>query len=149
MVHGISRRALTGAVAARLDPAALKLSRLYRGEVTDPAVLDDGSGRVKPYAVVWPSPGTPSLDADDAADTITSLDWLVQVTVAAGRQEDALAAVDRVDVRLLGWAPVIDGIACSRLRPPTGYDPGSMRLDVDKNPPRHYLPLLYRLTATR
>lgn len=150
---GISRRALTQAVADRLedpDLPSLKLSVVYRGEVdSKPPVIDDGSGRVQPYAVVWPSAGTPARDGRELADTYSNLDWLVQVTVAAGRQEDALAALDRVWDRLVGWAPELEGVACSPLEPQLGYDPGPMRRDDDKTPPRHYTPLLLALTATR
>lgn len=150
---GISRRALTGAVKVRLDGVA-DLT-VYRGEVpAKPPVIqtddeDDDSLRVAPYAVLYPSPGTPSPAGQEYAETYTSLDWLIQVTVAAGYSEDAEAAVDRVDNQLLGWAPTIASIACDALRPPLGFDPGPMRRSDEVEPPRFYLPLQYVLTATR
>lgn len=151
-MQGISRRALTNSVQSRLTVARLTV---YRGEVKPkPPVIqtdgaDDPSGRVGPYAVIYPSPGTPSPAGQDYADSYTSLDWLVQITVAAGWGEDLDEAVDLVDGRLLGWAPEIDGIACDGLRPPLGFDPGPARRDESVEPPRHWLPLQYVLTATR
>lgn len=149
---GISRVTLTHAVDTRLTGITY-LSAVYPGEVPDKPTIAGGNdpdpdGRVAPYAVVYPSPGARSTDARDAADTDRSLDWLVQVTVAAGYRDDLLAALDDVTAALDGWAPVIDGISCNALRAPAGYDPGPVRRDDDVDPPRFYVPLQYRLTAT-
>lgn len=150
---GIARLPLLFAFAARLD--AIGGLGVYRAEVpgkppvkvTDSA--PDASGRVAPYVVIYPSPGTPTRGGHDLADSHEDLDWLVQLIVAAGYLEDLLHAVDRIDAQLHMWAPTISGISCNGLRPPPGYDPGPSRRNDAVDPPRHWLPLQYRLTATR
>lgn len=146
-----SRRLLGRAVYDRLAGDWLAV---YFGEVADevPVLSKDGepdpSGRVVAYAVVHPTAGNPNDDTD-LGDSSIDLDWGVQVTVAAGFTDDALAAVDFVHTRLHRWRPAdLDGFHTDGLVPPPGYDPGPLRRDRDTTPHRLWLPLQYRLTAT-
>lgn len=150
----ISRLALATATMQRLTDTVGHATGYY-GEIgqglpgtTVPAKPPaDPDGRVHPYYVLYPSPGTPSGD-DDLGDTHEDLDWLIQVTAAAGHLHDLVALIDRIDAALYRWRPVVDGIACTGLKPPPGFDPGTARRDTDVTPPRMYLPLQYRTLAT-
>ncbi|MCZ4497892.1 MAG: hypothetical protein JWQ74_445 [Marmoricola sp.] len=150
---GISRKALLDQTHARL--AGVSGLSVYNGEIPgSPPVkmtggVADPSGRVAPYVVLWPSPGTPTREGRDLADTHQDLDWLIQLHVVAGYLEDLIFAVDQVDARLHNWAPTIDDVGFNGLRPPAGYDPGPSRRNDSVDPPRHWQPLQYRLTATR
>lgn len=150
---GISRRALSTAVMTRL--ATVTNATGYYGEVGQglpgatvpekpPA---DADGRVKAYYVLYPSPGTPSPD-QDLGDTHEDLDWLIQVTAAAGYLQDLLALIDRIDAALYRWAPVVAGIQCTGLKPPLGFNPGGIQRDRDFTPNRLWTPLQYRTLAT-
>lgn len=142
----IDRRALAAAVKARLD--TVTNATHWLGEPTDPLPTIAGSdGRVQPYTILWAGAGTPTLE-QDAADTAVDLDWLIQVTCAGGYVDDVLALVTRVDAALYRWAPTVDGLVCGPLRPPTGFDPGPVRLDRDVTPHRPFVPLQYRSTIT-
>ena len=150
---GISRKALLDALEARLS--GYSWLTVYPGEVTSPPPIlgaadgtPDPYGRVSTYAVLFPSPGTPNSDAD-LADAHQDLDWTVQISVVSGYLPDLLYGIDQMDGLLHMWAPVIDGIACDGLRPPAGYDPGPARRSDEISPPRFWVPMQYRLTATR
>ena len=56
--------------------------------------------------------------------------------------------VTRVDAAFYRWTPVIEGLSCGPFRPPLGYDPGPVRVDVTITPHRPFLPLQYRTTIT-
>ncbi len=142
----ISRHELTVAVFDRLD--TLANLTVFKAEVpSKPPVIDDASGRVGPYAVVYPTGGTPNSDVD-LGDSNDDLDWGVQVTVAAGYLEDLMYTVDQVDGLLFRWSPTLAGAHVGRLHPPLGFNSGPARRDEDVSPPRFWLPLLYQLTAT-
>jgi len=150
----ISRLTLSDAVVARLG--TLPGVTVYKGEVPDaPPVIEaggfpDAAGRVAPYVVIYGSAGTPNTSQADLGDAADDLDWGVQVTVAAGYEDDCLHTVDRVHTALYRWAPtgLGAGIVAGGLRPPVGFDPGPARIDNDVQPPRFWLPLLYRTTVT-
>lgn len=150
---GISRKALLDAVVGRLEGVS-GLS-VYPGEIPTPVpvIVTDGapdpSGRAAPYVVVYPSPGTPSRDGTDLAETHEDLEWMLQLIVAAGYLADLVWTIDQIDEALHNWSPTIDGVSCNGLRPPDGYDPGPSRRNDAAEPPRHWSPLQYRLTATR
>lgn len=130
---------LHAAVWAALD--ALTTVTAYDGDVpTKPPA--DTSGRVYPYAVLWPSPG--GSPAESAAAGNTGLDWTCQVTVAAGTTAWLLKAVDVVRAAVVGLV-VSDGDG-----PITDETPRSMTVqrDEDVTPPRMFVPLLFgALTA--
>lgn len=146
-MQGISRYLLLQAIKTRLETAVTNCE-VYLGEPTD--VPRIGSTQyVVPHAALYPSPGTPS-DEQDVADTATDLDWLFQVTLAAGFVNDLTALVTRVDDVLYRWTPAVPGLVCGPVKPPPGFDPGPLRFDRDVTPHRPYLPLQYgtRVTAT-
>ncbi|GAB2762076.1 hypothetical protein [Nocardioides pakistanensis] len=150
----ISRLALATATMQRLTDTVGHATGYY-GEIgqglpgtTVPAKPPaDPDGRVHPYYVLYPSPGTPGAE-QDLGDSHEDLDWLIQVTAAAGHLHDLVALIDRIDAALYRWRPVVDGAVAGPLKPPPGFDPGPARRDDDTVPPRHYLPLQYRLSAT-
>jgi hypothetical protein len=133
-------RLLAGAVVTALTGLTV-----YDGEV-DPAppVMSDGSNRVRPYAVVYGSSGTPHPE-DFNPGLLADLDWTVQVTVAGGYQPDTLQAVHAVRLLLQGVQLVVAGVACGPLTQVN--DPGPIRRDDDEVPPRFYMPLQYQLLA--
>lgn len=150
-MSGPSRRELARKVHDRLAGGWLLV---YFGEVPDrvPTLerngVKDPSGRVRSYAVVYPGAGTPDTDTD-LGDSADDLDWGVQITVAAGFLDDVLDAADYVHARLHRWRPTgLTGAHTDGLTPPPGFDPGPVRRDRDVTPPRFWLPLQYRLTAT-
>lgn len=149
----VSRLDLTDAVLARLSGGWVKV---YLSEVDDdgPPVLErngvqDPSGRVAAYAVLHPQAGTPNVEVD-LADSSIDLDWGCQVSVSAGFTRDLLDAVDFVHDRLYRWRPAgLTGVHTDGLIPPPGFDPGNPRTSQPSvQPPRVWLPLQYRLTAT-
>jgi hypothetical protein len=145
-VTTIDRAALTAAAKARLDtvPGATK----WLGEPHLPLpLLPNSEGRVKPYAILWPSAGTPGPE-DDLGDTVVDLDWLIQITCAGGLIADVQALVTRVDEAFYRWTPALEGLTCGPFKPPSGYDPGPVRMDVTITPNRPFLPLQYRTTIT-
>jgi hypothetical protein len=151
----ISRRVLLARTFDRLQllPGTPTVT-VYKGEVPaepPPIIVNgqpDSSGRVAPYAVLYVLGGSPNVEPD-LADSNDDLATGIQVTVAAGYEEDALHAVDRVHAHLFRWIPDLGpDVMSDRLRPPTGFDPGPVRRDDQVRPPRFYLPLLYTLTPT-
>lgn len=144
----IDRTVLNAALWDQL--ATVSGATKWAGEPTLPLPLVPGSdGRVAPYLVFWPSFGTPS-DEQNLNDTSVDVDWLIQVTCAAGTDDAVAALATRVDAALYRWVPVINGLVCGPMKPPSGYDPGPIRLDRNVNPHRPFLPLQYRsiITAT-
>lgn len=140
----IDRRLLTNTAFARLQTVTHATACL--GEPTDPLPAD-GDGYVQPYTILWPGAGTLTLE-QNIADTSVDLDWLIQITCAAGYVEDLQALVTRVDAAFMRWIPDLPGLVCGPFKPPPGYDPGPMRLDRDETPHRPFLPLQYRCTIT-
>jgi hypothetical protein len=152
----ISRRVLLNQTVTRLEalPGPGPTVTVYKGEIpAEPPVIitagnPDPSGRVAPYAVVYVLGGSPDIEPDlgDANDDLATG---IQVTVAAGYEEDALATIDRIHAHLYRWTPNLgSGVIAGRMRPPPGFDPGPVRRDDQPKPPRFWLPLLYTLTAT-
>jgi hypothetical protein len=109
-----------------------------------PPIPGDAAGRVLPYAVLYTGAGR------DTALTLggleRGLDWTFQVTVAAGYPQHCEHAVDLIR-EALATPQHIDDLVLSAVD--EDFDPGPMRLDQSVTPARHYLPLLFRLTATR
>lgn len=142
---GISRRLLRQAVYDRLKTDTLTV--WYDGQVPGKVATSDTDGHIKPYGVLYASPGTPGLE-QDLADTTEDLDWLIQVTCVGAFTADLDALLDRTHGLLYRWAPTVAGVACGRLKPPPGFDPGPQRVDDSVTPVRLYVPLQYQLTAT-
>lgn len=136
---------LHAAVLAALD--ALPTVAAYDGAVpvalTHPAHADS-TGRVYPYAVVWPSPGG-EHDERGLCGPLTGMRWTVQVTVAAGTPTWCLQAVTVVRAALVGLqlvdatvSPLVDETPRSRL----------VTRDDDTTPPRWFVPLQFGCVTT-
>ncbi len=129
-----------------LHDAALALLRevpgitVYDGDVDDrpPAFKD---GRVKPYAVLWSTPGSfPDEAASTLCDTDTGeLAWSARVTVASGHPRWTLEASGDVR-RKLSKARLLP--ASGLLREPLGYEP-VIEKDRDVKPLRWFAPLVF------
>jgi hypothetical protein len=127
----------------------------FRTEVPDhPPVLLDVDGkptdRVAPYTVLYPFPGKAGDPSQQPADwSLADLDYGFQVTCAAGFSADAEYLTDQVRALYEGWTPSVDGVVCGQFRQPVGFDPGPVqRSGPNITPPRFWVPLQYRLTAT-
>lgn len=150
----IQRRLVTNAVLARLQE--LDTATVYDAEIPGTVPLiqtnaeTDPSGRVAPYAVLYPLPGSPSGDVD-LADTHFDLDLDYQVSAVTGYRQDCEHLVDQIDALLYRWAPTVDGLECGWLRPPPGFRPGPIRpVNSERpGPARFWVPLQYRLRVTR
>lgn len=138
----VSRRTLGEQLQAKLAPIP-NLS-IYPGEVekTPPTISADDL-RVKPYIVLHPSPGYPSLDVR-LDGTHVGLTWGFQITCVSGISFDVLSIVDVVDAALDGWRPDPSMGRC-RLNP--DVDPGPVRSDIGQTPTRFWIPLLYVIHA--
>ena len=145
MASPVSRRALAGAIAARLGTVA-NLT-VYVGEVPDDPPTIPNTSRVKPYAVLFSGDGSLFDEAPLTADVTGSLVWPFQVTVAAGYHDDLLAALDAVHGVLDGWTPVLADYQFGPIGTPPGYDAGPVRRDTTVEPPRFFLPAQFLLTA--
>lgn len=150
---GISRKQLADLVELRLRNGLTNAS-VYRGEVPNkPPVIqtagaDDPSGRVAPYVVLFTGAGNPIIEASlDGSGR--ELDWSCQTNCVAGYDEDCGRVVDRVHDLLFHWSPTIDGHAVGWFEPPPGFDPGPVRPQHFPGlPPRFFLPMQWRLSAT-
>lgn len=157
----ISRRLLSQSIAPRLIEKAStgigyygRVGRALPGQQLQPAgtIPADPPAkslqdlRVKPYYVLYPSPGTPGGDEDLGATT-DALDWIFQITVAGGDIDDVLALTDRIHGALHRWTPTVTGVLCGPIGVPAGYNPGPVLLDRDVTPPRHFTPLQFHLHA--
>lgn len=156
----VARKTLGDLVIARLEGIAGL--NVYRGEIRwwddeniehrEPPVIStpagpDPSGRVAPYVVHYGGAGDPELGAT-LAGPAPNLLWSFQTTVAAGYEPDCAKTVDQVVAQLHGWRPVHEGVSFGLVHPPIGFDPGPIRRDDQKTPPRFWLPLLWQLGAT-
>lgn len=147
MTDPISRRLLAAAVDARLRAEIAGVTG-YRTEAVDVPIVANSNGRAAQYWVLTVSAGTPT-DQQDLGDSVVDLDWLIQVTAAAGDEDDVLELVQRIDAALHRWAPTVSDLVCGPLRPPPGYD-ALLQLDRSVQPHRPFVPLQYgsRNTAT-
>lgn len=127
------------AVWARLE--TVSGVNAYDGEVPARPPVDSDS-RVSSYAVLYYSPGRRYASALNGAQG--SVDGTFQVTCVGGDPTRALWCVDRVIESLTGTPVVVDGVA-RRIRVDEGSDPGTVRRDDNVAPPRHYVPLRFRL----
>lgn len=125
------------AVWAKLD--AVANINAYDGEVPNNPPLD-ADGRVHAYAVLYMSPGRLYAGALNGAQT--SLDGTHQVTCVGGDATRALWCIDKVRTGLLGSITIAGRVYTIRA---LDEDPGNVRPDLDKTPPRHYGPVLFRL----
>lgn len=137
-----SVRLLTSAVYDLLD--AHPTLAVYRSVVAPPPPVD-GDGVVKAYAVLHPFPG----DAEHLTLSAVpgQLLWGFQVTCAGGDHDYVLGCVDAVRGRLDGKTLTVAGTKAGLLQPPLGFNPPAPKPDMDAQPPRLAVPLLYQVLA--
>lgn len=136
----------TGQPSAReLHQAALTLLRTtsvttYDGQVPDDVPIN-AAGQVKPYAVLWPSPGSfPSYEASPLSEQDAGeLAWTCRVTVAAGDPWWVLDAAAGIR-SLLSRARLVP--RAGLLKEPEGYMP-QVQKDPDSKPVRWFVPLVF------
>lgn len=116
---------------------------LFRGRVHNPPL--DPSGVVHAYAVLYETPGRHS--GSRAGSTRDRFDGLFQVTCAAGDNTDgALWCADQVKARLTGTLLTVPGrTKKARIVEDESNAARSVIVDEDVDPPRFYLPLLFRI----
>lgn len=142
----VDRNPLADAVEARLR-AQVTGAHGFVGEPSKIPIKPGSDDRPEPYWVLHPWAGTPTGE-DDLADTAVDLAWGFQLNVAGDSVYDVLGLLGKVDAALYRWTPVVEGLVCGRLKPPTGFDPGNPRRDDTEKPHRFWLPLQYRTTVT-
>jgi len=138
------RRLVHKAVLARLQ--TLAGVTVYDGEVPSaPPTIDDGSGRVKPYLVLYAGVGSRPGDPD-LAECSSDAEPSFQTTCVAGYPADLLNLIERVITLLETWAPAVADTTSTQ--PRVVNDPGTARRDDSTTPPRWYVPLVWRLTVS-
>lgn len=130
---------LVAAVRTRL--ATVTNATGYDLEAVDVPLQPNSGGRAAPYWVLTPGLGSPGSELD-LGDTTVDVDWLIQVTCAAGNTDDLTLLVDRVHVALFRWAPTVSGLVCGPFKPPPGYRP-EVQTDRSVTPHRPFVPLQY------
>lgn len=155
----LSRRLLGDAAATRLGTVpGTPVIKVYRGEIrnpdgtTDPPLTQSGAGpdparRVAPYVVLYSGVGSPDLEPDLEGGNV-DLSWPVHLIVGAGFEPDLLNTVDRIHAWVHGWQPIVAGLVCGQLRPPSGFDPGPPRHNTQVSPSRWWTPLQYVVPVT-
>ena len=155
MSSRLPRGLLTRTLVARLEEIQHLTVYLRRvgfvldaaAEIPPPTISPDDM-RVRPYAVIYPSPGSDGPD-ERLDQTLTGIVWRPQVTLVAGDETALDLVVDAVTQRLDSWRPTFsaphDDIEVGRLRKPPGFDPGPSRRDDDIAPARYWTPLQYVL----
>lgn len=133
---------------AELHAATLaRLRGLTTVAVHDSSVPDrpaaDGAGRVYPYVVLWPVPGTTPDEARNLEhDLRGGLTWDARVTIASGDPTWTLQALSLVRARLEGWRPTPWSLLAEV---PTGGV--TVLEDRDTPPSRWYVPLTFRTSV--
>lgn len=134
-----ARTAINEAVIARLGAV---VTTFYSEVPNLPGVKP--RGRIKPYAVLYPSSGRTDPNPNLAAQPADFL-WSGQITFAAGDPADLYATLDVAIPALNLWVPEVVGLGFGPMRPAPGFDSGAARRDDKFVPPRHYLPTLWQL----
>lgn len=133
---------LHNAVRARLEQIGNTVT-YDAGAVPDKPPADS-IGRVYPYYLLAPTPGTEPGEDSLAADVpVTDLDWLVQVTCVGGTLSRCLQGAQLARAAL-GRAYLVAGATPLReipMRVPAQVDP-------DVTPARLILPLQFECVAT-
>jgi hypothetical protein len=103
----------------------------------DPPPTPTGDDRVKAYWILYAGSGVSADERLDATAFVSSLTF--QVTVAGGTPDRALFGIGKV-------RSTINGVEIgSGLITEQPFDPGTLRRDDAVVPPRHYVPLQFRL----
>ena len=118
---------------------------LFRGRVDDPPLQEDGT--VEGYAVLYSSPGLRSGSRLGA--TRDRFDGTFQITCVGADDEACLWVVDEVTGRVTGKqiATGPDGSRKRRIVEDLANQSRSVIRDESVQPPRFYVPLLFRIRA--
>lgn len=127
--------ALHAAVLAALR--GISSIQVYDGDVP-PSPPAAASGRVYPYAIVWPGAGTPDPEPNVAAEQRGELAWEERVTVASGSVDWTVKTISLVRARLHN-VEILPGV---RLREEPLGTP--VTKDPDADPHRWFVPLAFR-----
>lgn len=115
-------------------------------DVPPPTISDDDL-RVRPYIVVYPSPGGPSGDVRFDGSTVGK-SGSFQLTCVVGDESALDVLLDVVLARFDDWRPVLpapyDGLPIGRCR--LISDVGPSRRDDAETPTRFWVPLIYSNT---
>lgn len=142
---------IVSAMVARLDEAVPNTTIYLRrvghvlGQPDDvpPPTVSDTDRRVKPYVVVYPSPGV--AGPDRRLGTLQhGRVFAAQTTLVAGDETALDILVRHVESALHDWRPQLGRADVGRVRP-AGFDPGVSLRDDDVTPPRFWVPLQWRI----
>lgn len=151
----ISRKTITDLLCSRL--AEIPNTTVYLRRVgfkpgtnthTPPPTVSSTDLRVRPYLVVYPSPGMDGPDRRLDSRTNGRI-YRPQITCVVGDETAIDLLVDAVSTKLDGWRPTLPGPlpsnAVGHFRPLAGFDPGPTGRDDDITPARFYTALQYVL----
>lgn len=143
----VPRRVLVEAYLARAAEIA-NVTVYLRQVATEPPTIGPDDLRVKPYVVLYPSPGVPGPDERLGGDRVGLADTL-QITCAAGEEKALDLLVDAVSAKYEEWRPVLpspyEQLQLGRCRQLN--DPGPTRRDDEERPARFWTPLVYGLVV--
>lgn len=153
-----ARLAILDAINSRLEalPTAADVAALTvysEGEVPaePPKIVTpsgpDKTGRIAPYAVVYPSPGSRPNPDFEGGLTLGAGDflWSGQLTLVAGYRRTLVDVLDRVIPWLESWMPEIDGLACGWFEQNPNTTPATIRRNAQVSPSRYSVPTLWQL----
>lgn len=139
---GVSRKTL--ADLAELELKAIANTSYYRAEIpTTPPTISPADLRVKPYTVLWPSPGAPGDERAQDDAPLVDLQWRFIVSCVAGDPATIDVLVDHVFGRFHGWRPVLPGLSVGTCA--QDFDPGPPQADRSSMPARFYLQMPFLL----
>lgn len=136
----IDVRKAVGQIAALLSTIPDAQMHGYpEGEIPqdDPPPTPPNDPRVKAYWILYAGPGATDDLRLDATSFVSSLNF--QVTVAGGTPDRALFGIGLVRSKING-VEIASGLITEQ-----PFDPGQLRRDDAVVPPRHYVPLQFRL----
>lgn len=152
MAAAVPRRILVAALEARATiPNVTTYVRkvglvLGEDDPVPPPTISADDLRVRPYLVIYPSPGGPGSDERLGGD-IVDLATTFQLTCATGDESAIDPFVDIVTDLFDEWRPVLpapyENVILGRCR--LLNDPGPARRDDDESPSRFWTPLIYGL----
>lgn len=134
-------RTFIDTIVARLDSATGLL--VGDGEKPDGITYADDGLPVSPYAVVYGGPDGASSGTLDDPDADIWLTWTV--TSTGGSRQQCAWGQDTVRDALVGWRPVVAGVAFGLTELAQGVHPDR---DDDVQPPLFFAPDEFRVFAT-
>jgi len=148
----VPRRVIVEVLAARavipnVTTYVRKVGTLANGQTLNPPTISSNDLRVKPYIVLYPSPGIPGPDERLGGDRV-GLGETFQLSCVVGEEKAIDLLIDAVTSRFDEWRPVLpapyDTLPIGRTRLLNDVMP---RPDEDEKPPRYWVPLVYGLVV--